>query len=105
MKRTINLTIITIVLAAIASAENVNDFDIACKIFTEAKNTTFIDDEMRNAYVENNIDARIHSKTVKDTYYVVFNLPPEQRYDLVKKAAEHELKRSWGCPAAVVLLK
>ncbi|MCI0506740.1 MAG: hypothetical protein L0Z73_11605 [Gammaproteobacteria bacterium] len=105
MKSARYLIIILAFFTAPVSAENINDFDITCVIFTEAKNTTFKNHEALSAYIEENITARVQSKAVKDTYYVIFNLPPEERYDVFKKSAEHELKREWDCPAAKALLR
>lgn len=85
-------------------AEQVNDFDVACQIFTEAKNTTF-NREQRSAYVEDNLKDRVSDKYVLDTYYLVFHLEPAERYKVFKASAEEHLKSSWDCAAAKSLLQ
>lgn len=85
-------------------ASEVEDFEVACQIFTEAKNTGF-DKEKRSAYIEKNINARTSSKELKDTYNIIFNVSPNERYTLFKKSAEHATKKSWNCPAAKTLLR
>ena len=98
----IYICVIFILLATNASASEVEDFDIACQIFTEAKNTVF-DNEIRSAYIEENIKNRTKSKELRDTYNVIFNASPEDRYRIFKDTAEHITKKSWDCPAAKAL--
>jgi len=85
-------------------ASEVEDFDVACQIFTEAKNTGF-DDEKRGAYIEENILARTSSKELRDTYYVIFQVAPNERYAIFKQSAEHATKKQWDCPAVKELLE
>ncbi len=84
-------------------ASEVEDFDVACQIFTEAKNTGF-DKEKRSAYIEENIKTRTSSKELRDTYNIIFNVSPEERYTIFKKSAEHATKKPWDCLAAKELL-
>ncbi len=84
-------------------ASEVEDFDVACQIFTEAKNTGF-DKEKRSDYIEENIKTRTSSKKLRDTYDVIFNVSPDKRYTIFKKSAEHATKKLWDCPAAKELL-
>ncbi len=104
MKSKLYLYIILILVVSNVHSKEIHDFDIACRIFTEAKNTTF-NKEQRSVYIEDRISSRIRSKNVRDTYYIIFNLPPEERYGVFRKAAENELKRTWECPAAQELLQ
>jgi len=85
-------------------ASVLEDFDVVCQIFTEAKNTSF-DDEKRGAYIEENIISRTSSKEVRDAYYSIFQLSPNERYAIFKESAEHATKKTWDCPAVKELLE
>ena len=93
-----------ILFALNVSATEVEDFETACRIFTEAKNTGF-NKEKRSAYISDNIKSRTKSKELRDAYNVIFNVSPSERYLLFKNAAEHATKEKWNCPAAKALLK
>lgn len=104
MKLKLHLYIIIIFLTSNTHASKIDDLDITCRIFTEAKNTTFTK-EQRSTYVKDNINSRVHSKGVRDAYFVIFNLQPKERYSIFKKAVEKELKKNWECRAAQELLR
>ena len=65
MKSKLYLYIILVLVISSAHSEEMHDFDIACHIFTEAKNTTF-NKEQRSVYIEDNISSRINSKNVRE---------------------------------------
>ena len=69
-----------------------------------AKNTGF-DKEKRSAYIQENIKNRTSSKELRDTYNIIFNVSPNERYSIFKKSAEQATKKLWDCPAAKEFLR
>ncbi len=93
-----------LLLATQNACSTSHEFDLMCQIFNEASNTSLSRLE-KSQYIFENIDRRISSKIVNDVFTGVLTLDPEVRYDLIKEAAELELKRDWECSSMQILMK
>lgn len=105
MIRILMVVPIFLLVVGIASAEGLgNDFRSACGVFEEALS---LNDEpaVMAKYVRENLQYRVDSDEVIETYEAIFLVSPSQRYDLFKEAAEANMDESWDCPAFKVFVE
>lgn len=96
-----------ILLTSIAHATDGvhTDFDVLCSIFNEAREFPPDNIQQRSDYISDQVDARITSKEVIETFHAMFNMAPDERFELLTMAAEHYTGKTWNCPGANKLLK
>jgi len=80
----------------------VNNFDLMCGIYIEAINTTMPLTE-KYIYIDTRIKATVKGEA-RGIYLLKSQVDPADRYNIVVKVAEHELKKPWSCKAMKQIL-
>ena len=79
-------------------ANSQEDFRTICAIFTEAKNSSFTNEQL-NAYIESNVKSRVSNEDALKAYTLMFHVDLEERYPIFKKSAEYSTGKEWNCSA------
>lgn len=67
-----------------------------CDLVTEAM-TAATNPQDRYEYIVNHFEERVGDEDIKDAFDVVYQLNPENRYDVFKQAVEKEIGSQWSC--------
>lgn len=100
------LTLLTILCTAQirAAPENTNSFSTLCAAFREAQ--THSTDELKmSAYVNQVIKQRLSGTDAGNVMSAVVQLPPGERYAVIKESAEYSLGIDWDCKEMKSLMK
>lgn len=89
--------LMSIVVSTFAEPEK-KDFDAMCALIQDAMELG-LEPQARLTYINNQFDSRVGSKDVKESYDLVFQVSPNQRYQVFKQAVESSLGPTWECPA------
>lgn len=71
-------------------------FDQICEIFSRALDSG-LSGEGRSNFINDAVENSVKSGPGKDTYYGIFNLSPEDRYEVFRQAANHYTESEWDC--------
>jgi hypothetical protein len=74
------------------------DFTALCSLFEEALSLN-ADPEVTSQYMQDNLEYRVESDEIIDFYDALFLVAPDERYEVLKQAAESSMDDSWDCPA------
>ena len=78
-----------------------NGFDAACNIFEDTESLSYSPEELGNYIGKRLADMSDlpEKNNVISIYHSLFNVKPDNRYNLFKESAEIALQRNWNCPA------
>ncbi len=97
-------TLLSVQSSTSFAEDNNQDYDVICRVYTEAYNTNMPISTL-SQYILENIDKRVQSEDAKEAHDAVMHAVAETRYNLFKVSAEHTLKRTWDCKAMSVIMK
>lgn len=89
--------LMSIAVNAFAVSEKKN-FDAMCALVQDAMELD-LEPQARVSYINKHFSSRVGSKDVKESYDLVFQVNPKQRYQVFKQAVENSLGETWECPA------
>ena len=97
------LVLITTASLLFINKEQVNDFDLACNIFTEALALNTSEKQQAN-YVREQLKLRAQAQDALATFNTLPMVAPGERYTLFKESAEHYTQTPWNCEMGKQLL-
>lgn len=80
----------------------INDFDKICQVYTEAyQEVSFLKLSLsdRATYINQKIKQTVQPGNALDTLQLIAQADPNEKYKLLKQAAEMATWRQWDCPA------
>jgi hypothetical protein len=92
------LTLMVSVFSTFAIADERQEFNEICRIYTEINNSNMSKD-VASKYVIANVKARVSSKDALIAHEAIMQAMPDQRYKLFKQSAEWKIGSSWSCDA------
>ncbi len=106
ISRTIQALLITLmvsVFSTFANADERQEFNEICRIYTEINNSNMSKD-VASKYVMANVKERVSSKDALIAHEAIMQAMPDQRYQLFKQSAEWKTGSTWDCYAMEHLL-
>ena len=92
----ISLLMFLLFFSTLGYANEKQEFDEVCKIYTEVINSD-MNIETGSKYIFDNINKRIKSKEALQTHTAVMEAMGDERYNIFKGSAEYVLKNTWHC--------
>jgi hypothetical protein len=103
MKKVIGFLLLLVVTISLAYAGGeVNDFDKICQVYTNAyqqESFKTLSASERANYINQKIKEAVQPGDALDTLQVIAQADPNEKYNLLKQAAEISIGKKWDCPA------
>jgi hypothetical protein len=97
------LALMVSVFSTHANADERQEFNEICRIYTEINNSNMSKD-VASKYVMANVKERVSSKDALIAHEAIMQAMPDQRYQLFKQSAEWKTGSTWDCDAMKHLL-
>jgi hypothetical protein len=101
ISRTMQALLITLMISVFSTFSNADErqeFDEICRIYTEINNSNMSKD-VASKYVMANVKERAFSKDVLIAHEAIMQAMPDQYYKLFKQSAEWKIGSVWHCDA------
>lgn len=91
-----SLVVFNSYIALAGSDSNSSNYLNFCSLVSEAMSLN-ADAQTQHEFIKDNLDKNAGSKDIKDAYGVIYQIAPEKRYEVFKKAIEKQTGAAWDC--------
>ena len=80
------------------SASDIKNYNAMCDLFQDAMKLD-LKPQARLNYINKHFDSKVDAKDVQEAYDLIFQVSPNQRYQVFKQSVESSTAQTWTCPA------
>ena len=98
IKKTFLFTFLFCISLNAFSASDIKNYNSMCDLIQDVMKLD-IKPQARLNYINKHFNSRVGAKDVKEAYDLIFQISPNQRYQVFKQSVESATNQTWTCPA------